>query len=151
MQILQAEHSLVKPDKMPYSVVEMRRMYGCDQALIATQPHKEHRANVRAGTDVASAMAQVTRDSGFELKSIKLIRFKVGEGLTLAQLLAESMADMHTYPEHDGCVHLWLDYCSWQRDNADKAVKWWEGNTKLLKPKRVIKYPPIYVPVEAAA
>ncbi len=150
MEIIRAGHRFKRPEHFPYSVVEYRCFYGCDYSLIATQSADDRERDLRNGTDVGSRMAEVTRRSGFELKDIRVIYFSEGEGITVAQLLAESLADMHTYPESDCCAHVWLDYCSWQRDNSDKARKWWRGMTKLLKPDLVKKFDPIYVPVHAS-
>ena len=147
MEIVHEQHLFVRPDHMPYSVVEMRRLYGCDPKLIASKDRLDRTLDWITRQDVLHRMAEVTRRSGFELMDVKLIRFGVGEGITLAQLLAESLSDMHTYPEVDGCAHLWLDYCCFHRDNSDKAARWWEGNIKLLKPTKMIMYPTIYVPV----
>ena len=140
-KVIKADFVLVKPDEMPYSVVQMKRMYGCDAELIATQEPGTSRR------DVLDEMAKATEAAGFTLKDRRIIRFGIGEGVTVAQLLAESLSDMHTYPEFENCAHVWIDYCCFNRDNTDLGEKWWELTTALLKPRLVVDYPTIYVPV----
>lgn len=146
-KVISEAHCLVKPNEMPYSVVEMNRFYGCDPALIATGSPIKRLTDWLVRRDVMSEMAKVTRDAGFTLMDKRLIRFGIGEGVTVAQLLAESLSDMHTYPEVRGCAHVWIDYCCFERDNSDLGERWWRGMTTLLKPTHVIEYPTIYVPV----
>lgn len=123
-------------------------MYGCSPDLIATKSPAYRLIDWLRGTDVLNQMKRITIEAGFGLKDAKLIRFGVGEGVTVAQLLSESMQDMHTYPEMYGCAHVWLDYCCYQTDNTPKGNKWWELTIKLLKPTVVVDYPTIYIPVQ---
>lgn len=148
MHIIKQEHLLIKPGEFPYSVVQMKRLYGCDQGLIATKPLLPRFFDWMSGRDIRSQMVEVTMKAGFTLMEVKLIRFGVGEGVTVAQLLAESLQDMHTYPEVHGCAHVWLDYCCFNRDNTDLGERWWQLALELLKPTAVVDYPTIYVPVQ---
>lgn len=151
MKVITKEHQTVKPSTFPFSVVEMRGFYGCRLDLIATKPKAELDRDIEKGEDVLTLMGQATVDAGFQLMDKRIIRFKENEGVTVAQLLAESLSDMHTYPEIARCAQVWLDYCSFERDNADLATRWWDLTTNLLAPTHVVKYPIIYVPVHPPA
>ena len=136
-----------RPKEFPYSVVEYRSYYGCKLDLITTPTREQFKLDKKNKADIGSLMAKVTKDAGFGLRHIKVVHFKVGEGVTVAQILAESLADMHTYPERDGCAQVWLDYCNWQQDNSEKAWAWWFGVESLLEPQAIGLGKKFYVPV----